>query len=222
MMEPPERPLPPRHVGESLRTWIDWFGLPRLIVTAVAVSSMAVGGYWLVRSPVPSVDVELPVALADGSDASTSTLPPPIPESTSVVVHVAGAVLRPGVYELAASSRVIDAIDNAGGASTGAELDAMNLAAPVTDGLRIYVPLEGEEPVLPAGENGDGTIAGPVDLNTATEAQLDALPGVGPATASAIIRHREQSGPFATVDDLEQVPGIGPAKLAAIRELVTV
>lgn len=223
MMELPERPLPPRSVAESLRVWIQWFGVPRLIVTVAAVVVIGGGGYWLVRSPVPSVDVALPHTQSTAGTSSSPTLPPPMAEATSVVVHVAGAVRTPGVYEIDASSRVIDAIDAAGGSTAEGRLDAMNLAAPLNDGLRIYVPVEGEEAPQPAIDPDQNTMAtGPVDLNTASEAQLDALPGVGPATAAAIIRHREQAGPFATVDDLERVAGIGPAKLAAIREFVTV
>ena len=136
----------------------------------------------------------------------------------------------PGVYELQPGQRVTDAIDAAGGALADADADALNLAAPVADGDRIAVPTVGEASAL--GGDADvghshaaaaGAAAGsPIDLNTAGVAELETLPGVGPATAAAIVEHREQQGPYATIDDLEAVRGIGPAKIDAIRDLVTV
>jgi competence protein ComEA len=123
---------------------------------------------------------------------------------------------------------VDDAITAAGGALPEADLDAVNLAAPVIDGSRIYVPRVGEVvPAVVAGGGGagsgpGGSAAGPVDLNTATAEQLDALPGIGPATARAIVTHRQANGPFRSVEDLLDVKGIGPAKLEQFRSLVTV
>jgi competence protein ComEA len=142
-----------------------------------------------------------------------------------IVVHVAGAVAEPGVYELPAGSRVGGAIDSAGGPSRRADPAALNLAAPLSDGERVYVPKVGEAVPVTAVQNaptGSAARAGPIDLNRASAEQLDTLPGIGPATAAAIVDHREQNGPFARVDDLEAVRGIGPAKLEAIRDLVAV
>ncbi len=146
--------------------------------------------------------------------------------TSGVTVHVAGSVLTPGVYELDSGARVHEAIDQAGGITVDADVDTLNLAAPLADGSRIYVPAVGEEvlagalidvpPVAGAVE------AGPIDVNQATAAELDGLPGVGPATSMAIVTERQRNGPFLSVDDLERVPGIGPAKLASIRDLVTV
>src|SRR5262249_31399618 len=104
------------------------------------------------------------------------------------------------------------------------DLGQLNLAAPVADGTRIAVPVTGQ--TVPAVTNDGATpattaVAGPVDLNTATAAQLDTLPGIGPATAAAIVHDREENGPFASVDDLARVRGIGPAKLAQLRDLAT-
>lgn len=145
-----------------------------------------------------------------------------------VVVHVAGAVSVPGVYGLPDGVRVDAAIAAAGGALVDADPNALNLAAPLTDGSRVYVPRVGEDvptALVPVG----GSAAAPavpaaptvVDVNRATAEQLDVLPGVGPATAAAIVTERERNGPFLGVDDLDRVPGIGPAKLEALRGLVT-
>jgi competence protein ComEA len=159
-----------------------------------------------------------------------------------VVVHVAGAVTSPGVVTLEPGSRVVDAVTAAGGMRPDADPDRVNLAAPLTDGQRVVVPVMGQ-PVpaeatptpasgapaggsagggaVPAGSP-DGVAVAPVDLNSATAEQLDTLPGVGPATAAAIIEHRASAGPFRSIDSLLEVRGIGEAKLEAIRELVTV
>ncbi len=222
MSELQPRPTPPRSVRESARAWVDWFGITRMVATAVAVV-VVVGGAWLlVRTPPPAVEATLP---STSGSAPTATLAvPTTAAATSVfVVHVAGAVAAPGVYEVRGPARVVDAIDAAGGPTTEAELDSLNLAASLADGQRIYVPVVGEI-VVPVGEAsvGDDASRGPIDLNTATVAELDQLPGVGPATASAIIEHRDESGPFASVDDLTDVKGIGPAKLDALRDLVRV
>jgi competence protein ComEA len=146
--------------------------------------------------------------------------------SSLTVVHVAGAVVAPGVYSLAGSPRVTDAVAAAGGMSVEADPNAVNLAAPVHDGERVYIPKVGEVTAVAVNNAGGPAIAagpvGPVNLNTATAEELDVLPGVGPATAAAIVAHRQQHGPFQTVDQLGDVRGIGPAKLDALRGLVTV
>ena len=154
----------------------------------------------------------------------------------AVFVHVAGAVSSPGVVELPSGSRVVDAVRAAGGLRPDADPDRVNLAAELVDGQRIVIPALGQEvpaEVVPTGSSpagggpsssggGTGGASGPVDLNTATAEQLDSLPGVGPATAAAILSHREQHGPFRSVEDLIEVRGIGEAKLDGLRDLVTV
>lgn len=144
----------------------------------------------------------------------------------SVVVHVAGDVRRPGIVVLPSGSRVGDALAAAGGLRRGGELGAVNLARVVADGERIEVgPQAG--PQGPAAE-GSGTsvaqggAAGPVDLNTATSEQLDALPGIGPVTAAKILAWRASHGRFTVVDELAEVPGIGPRTLEELRPLVRV
>lgn len=223
-----------RAVDRRLRPWVDWFGVGRLLGSFAAVVVVILGGWWLLRAPAPPTEARLPYAAgagvtttsgsagtagaSPGATSPTSTIP------TTLVVHVAGAVAAPGVYELPVGARVHDAVDAAGGASARADPAAINLAAPVVDGERVYVALVGESPppvVAGSPPAGSAAPAGPVDLNHATAEQLDELPGVGPATAAAIVQHRAEHGPFATVEDLDAVSGIGPAKLEALRELVT-
>jgi competence protein ComEA len=197
---------------------------------------LAVGGWWLVRPARPAVEANLPLASPPAASvtgaAPPSLSPPPTSESNEVVVQVAGAVARPGVYRLADGSRVIDLVDVAGGAVADADLDAMVLAGRLVDGQRVQVPRVGE--VLPAAvtgaappePGGEATAPSgpptPLDLNAATIAELDTLPGVGPATAQSIVTFRDKHGPFGSVDDLTEVQGIGPARLEALRDLVRV
>jgi competence protein ComEA len=140
--------------------------------------------------------------------------------SGAAVVHVAGAVRRPGVYRMRPGSRIDDAVRRAGGATRRADLSAVNLAAKVEDGRQVLVPPKTAAGVVAATAPGGATA--PVNLNTATAEQLDTLDGVGPATAQKILDHRQEHGGFGRVDELAQVPGIGPKRLAAIREKVTV
>jgi len=142
-----------------------------------------------------------------------------------VVVHVAGAVRRPGVYRLREGRRVGDAVRRAGGGRPGADLDAVNLAAKVTDGQQVLVPVRAAAapPGTAGAAAGTATAPGvPLNLNTATLEQLDTLDGVGPATAQKILDARTARGGFRSVDELGDVPGIGPKRLAVLREKVRV
>ena len=194
---------------------------PGQVVAAVAALAIALlGGWFLLRQPA-GPPPEAAMSRAGGSPAAgvvTSTT-----VGKEVVVHAAGAVVAPGVYRLPAGGRVEDLVKAAGGASLDADLDRIDLAALLVDGSQVYVPRLGEAaPAAASGGAGSSTPAGPVNLNTATLEQLDALPGVGPATAKAILAERDKRGRFRSVNDLLDIRGIGPAKLDAIRDLVTV
>jgi competence protein ComEA len=137
-----------------------------------------------------------------------------------VVVHVAGAVRRPGVYRLRGGARVVDAVERAGGATRRGDLSALNLAARAEDGRQVLVPARaprgGPAPAAAASPGADA----PISLASATLEQLQTIPGIGPGTAAAILEHRDAEGGFGSVDELDQVPGIGPGRLEDLRERV--
>lgn len=135
-----------------------------------------------------------------------------------LVVDVAGAVRRPGLYRLAPGSRVADAIAAAGGTTRRAEVDAVNLAAPLADGLQVVVPRRGAGGGAAGG--GPPSPAAPLDLNSATAEQLDALPGIGPSTAQKIVDYRQAHGAFHSLEELDAVPGIGAGRIAQLKGLV--
>jgi competence protein ComEA len=220
-------------VYQRLIEQIQWFGLRRVISTAVAVVVVAVGAWWVVR--VPPAPVESNISFTATSLAGGVSVPIPtgaIP-SLGIVVHVAGEVKNPGVYTLSNSARMVDAVLAAGGATARADLEVINLATPLMDSSQIYVPAKGaaERPVFARpqpGVNGvQSTQSSPdtngiVNINRASVTELDALPGVGPSTAQAIVDYRTTNGPFGSPEDLLNVKGIGPAKFDAMRKLVGV
>lgn len=226
----PRPPMPPtwRERLDALLARNRAPSLVTMVASALVLVVFGGGGYLLLRSPAAPPELTLPLAGTSAEPSGPTTTAPP----EQVVVDAAGAVVHPGLYRLPAGSRVADLVDAAGGLTAEADLDRLNLAAPLEDGHRIYVPRVGEPepPVVDdsgPGSGGDATGTGPtpddpVDLNTATLADLDELPGIGPATAEAIIHYRDDHGPFSTVDQLLEVPGIGDVKLAAIRDLVGV
>ncbi len=132
-----------------------------------------------------------------------------------IVVDVAGAVRRPGLYRLAPGTRIADAVAIAGGATRTADITLVNLAAPLADGEQVLVPIRGAA-TSPAA----GSPTAPLDLNSASAEQLDALPGIGPATAAKIVAFRQAHGPFHSVADLDAVPGIGASRIAQLKGLV--
>ena len=232
-MEPLARPTPPRSPTERARAWVDWFGIARLVAASVATVVVCAGAVWLVRTPPPATEASLPRATTTTTDPTDHAAAAAAADDGAVqssvaaimLVHVAGAVVEPGVYQLLGDARVRDAIVAAGGPTPTADWNALNLAAAISDGMKIYVPNVGEEPppsLAPPSIGPSVAIpATPIDVNVATIDELESLPGVGPATATAIVTERERNGPFVDVDDLDRVPGIGPAKLDALRDLVT-
>ena len=147
------------------------------------------------------------------------------PARPILVVHVVGEVRRPGLYRLRDGARIADAVRRAGGASRGANLAALNLAAPLVDGIQVLVPsravpVAGDPSTGASGERAQ-VPALAVSLSSATVDELDELPGVGPITAQKIVDYRAEHGPFASVDDLDAVPGIGPTRIEQLRDLVT-
>lgn len=147
-----------------------------------------------------------------------------------IFVHVVGAVANPGVYTLEEGARVADAVELAGGLAPDACDSSVNLARVVVDGEQVYVPTDAEVEAglapasgsSPPASSADGGAGALVNINTATSEQLQALPGIGPATATAIISHREENGPFEAKEDIQKVSGIGPGKYAKIESLICV
>ena len=191
------------------------------IIGGVVLLGLIAGGVWYSRSGSEPAELVLPMATPElvSVPAIVTTTEPP----ADLVVHAAGSVRMPGLFVLPAGSRVDDVIAAAGGVLAGADLDRVNLASPVRDGMRVFVPLVGEAvPGVVAGESATEAQEGPVDINTADAARLESLPGVGPATAAAIIDHRSRTGAFRSVEDLLEVRGIGESKLEQLRSFVTV
>jgi competence protein ComEA len=228
------QPLPVRSWTDRLALLRDRPWLRPAVAGAGAV--LAVGllvavGLAFLDASSPPAQLTLPRAEAgsapvDGAPETPATSTPPV----TVTVHVAGQVVSPGVYAVLSGGRVADAVVAAGGTAAEADVEQLNLAARVADGERVYVPKKGEQapalagtvPAAGAAGAKTGAPAGPVDLNTATAEQLEALPGVGPATSKAILAYRSSHGRFRSVTELLEVPGIGPAKLEALRPLVKV
>jgi len=163
--------------------------------------------------------------LLAGIGAATLLTSPPrgdpivLAEPANVRVHVAGEVLQPGVYELPFGSIIQDAIDAAGGLTTDASQDRVNLAAALEDGQQVYVPGIAEAaPAIP--DSGNATA--PVSINTASAPELERLPGIGPVIAQRIVEYREQHGPYQRIEDLLEVEGIGPSKLESLQDYVQV
>ncbi len=181
-------------------------GLAALLLLAAAVT-FARGHGDAERPPAP---IATAGTVADGAGGV-----PPAPEEP-ILVHVTGAVRDPGVYRLPQGSRVGDAVERAGGPRRDADVIALNLAALLVDGEQVLVP----EAIADAPPITAAAAGGILHLNSADLDDLDALPGIGPATAERIIAWRSANGGFTAVEDLLEVPGIGPAKLAGLRDLV--
>jgi competence protein ComEA len=150
------------------------------------------------------------------------TLDPATPTPALINVYVSGAVNKPDVYALPIGSLVKDAVAKAGGATAEADLDHVNLALKLSDQMQVYVPRKGEAVATPNSRSASAAITAPININTATLEELDALPGIGPSIAQAIIDYRTQNGPFKTIADIDNVKGIGEALFAKIKDSITV
>lgn len=181
-----------------------------IVYAAVAAALLFVGA----RAIRGEAGAEAPFAAAasepGGGDFSIGG------QGGDLVVHVAGAVRRPGVYRMPAGSRVDDAVARAGGAAPRAELEAINLAARLADGQQVVVPerIPGGTAVAAGASSEDG----PISLGTATVERLEEIEGIGPVTAGDIIEFRDENGGLSSIDQLDQVPGIGPATMESLRE----
>ena len=198
----------------GFRDWLE--GLTRRELVAYGLlACLVVGGagLWLLRgTPPPPVEMSPPAA----------STPVAGPSPSPILVHVAGLVRNPGVFELREGDRVIDAIERAGGARRKAALDLLNLAAPLTDGQQVLVPRRGPARTAPPEAGAGAAAQQTVNVNTADAAALETLPGIGPVLSQRIVDHREKHGPFAAVEDLTEVSGIGEKRLEDLRDLVTV
>jgi competence protein ComEA len=205
-------------------------GLPGARVLAVigALAALLAGGYlwWSRPEPQPAPQPVVRPA-ARPAAAATAAAPTAGPPQTALVVDVAGKVRNPGVVSLPAGARVIDAVKAAGGLRPGTQTGTLNLARRVVDGEQILVgvqatPAPAVPPAAASGPPGATVPGAPLDLNAATVAQLDQLPGVGPVLAQRIVDYRTQHGAFRSVDELRQVSGIGDAKFTDVKSLVRV
>jgi competence protein ComEA len=199
-----------------------------LLVAAVAAVLAAVGVWWEAPRAEPVADLPALVSTTGRTPEQTGGPPATGPPET-LVVAVAGKVVRPGLVRVPPGARVADVLDAAGGALPGTDLVGLNLARKVSDGEQVAVGVPAAPDAAGAGgvggggaTGGDSAASGPLDLNTATVEQLDGLPGVGPVTAQRIVEWRTRNGRFATVDQLREVEGIGERRFGQLRGLVRV
>ena len=194
----------------------NWLERYRGYILITVINLIVLGGMVFVfRTPRPSeIIVALPLPTAT---------PLPTPTPRPLQVYVSGAVNHPDVYELPTESIVKDAIEAAGGATSEADLDRINLALSVADGQHIYVPRQGEEspPISPPTEPSGTTSAqaeGKININTASQSEIETLPGIGPSKAQGIIENR----PYDSIEGIKKVPGIGEGTFKKIQDLITV
>lgn len=192
----------------------------RFLVPAAVI--LALLYFFLLREPQPPTNLDAVISTETEQPAETDTKTAEQPMPTTVMIDVKGAVHRAGLYELPLGSRMNDAIEAAGGFLAEADSRSVNLAVVIMDESSIYVPLAGEEtPAMQTAASGSGS-PGLINLNTATEAELTELPGIGPAKAAAILAYRTENGPFQEVSELTEVSGIGEKSFEKLKDLVTV
>jgi competence protein ComEA len=190
--------------------------LPIALIAALGIGVAVVAGVALSSHGGQEMPPNLPVARASTDPAPATTRPG---ESGSIVVSVVGRVVRPGLITLRDGARVADALSAAGGPVPGVDVSGLNIARKVSDGEQIYVGVPAPPEAVPDPSTG---VPGKIDLNTASLAQLDTLPGVGSVTAQRILDWRTQHGRFSRVEQLREIDGIGPAKFGKLKDLVVV
>jgi competence protein ComEA len=188
----------------------------RAPIMAVLIAIVGVVAF-LVMRPSTAQQPALRVTLRPTAPAS----PTPTVQTT-ILVYVSGAVKRPDVYSLPAGGIVKDALLAAGGAADDADLDRINLAAPLSDRMQVHVPRKGEATAPGASFSGGASPTAPIDINTAALEQLDTLPGIGPAIAQRIIDYRTVNGPFKSIEQIKEVSGIGDVLFEKIKDLISV
>lgn len=249
------------NLRERVKAAVAWYGPARAFATAGSILVVCIGAWWLLRAPAPPLENSLPFASASTTMPIGQGLVPAtsVPfgagamSTFDITVHVVGAVMAPGVYTLTAGSRVVDAVDKAGGPSPDADVASVNMALPLADADQVFIPARGAvrvtrstpparhtnptHPTVPQsiaaatttsplptanGPGGAAVATDKVNVNTADQAALESLPGVGPSTAKAIIARRQSQGPFGKVEDLLDVKGIGDGKFAEMKPFVSV
>ena len=229
--------LPARRLSRPMLVGIVCLAAAIVMLTALGVASTARGDF-IVGNTASSSSAAIATLAGDERADDGSSQDGDVDQasqsssSSSCCVYVVGAVKKPGVYELDAGSRVNDAVSLAGGFDKSADTTAVNLARPVVDGEQIYIPEEGEQArglesdeslkALSGGAPSSASSDGKVNINSATESELESLPGIGAVMAGRIVEDREDQGPFATTEDLMRVSGIGEKKYASIADLITV
>lgn len=215
----PAEPEPPDEPESRSRWRIDRRAVAALLLVGLAGAGWA--GLVALRSRAHLVEVGSAAVVATGTP-----LPAPgvstAPAAAELLVDVQGPVRRPGVVRLPAGARVLDALRAAGGAKRGVSTSSLNLARPLGDGEQVVLAPRGGAAPVAGGSGGAGAASGPVDLNAATLADFDGLPGVGPVLAQRILDWRTEHGRFSAVEELQEVPGIGPATYADLRNRVRV
>jgi len=211
-------------LAQQAKRWAQdlWeFNRSRLIIVAVLVGAIALGAVWVTSRSGSTASQAQPEAVIPLAQPVT-TQPPP----QQIVVHIAGAVAEPGVYSLSSKARVYELILEAGGTTPTADTSNVNLAQPLVDGTRVCIPdAQPQDNCAPnccQGQNQSSPSAGPqlINPNSATPAELESLPGIGPVLASEIEAYRQQGGRFSSAEDLLQIPGIGAATLKRFESLL--
>lgn len=194
----------------SALDWVSGLSYRQISVVVLLLLLLGVGGFLLLR----------PAPRPEGSFLPAEGEKEPEAGKARLTVHVAGAVVNPGVVTLDPGARVMDAVQQAGGPLPEADLDSLNLAQPVSDGQKITVPRKGEG--VGVQDGAASREGGRVNINTATKEELERLPGIGPTLAQRILDYREAHGGFRSVDELRKVSGIGPKKFEELKGLVEI